>query len=190
MHDLIIAAKEFQTYLRKQQWSFCFIGGLAVLRWGEGRLTVDADATLLTGFGNEELFVARILERYASRIPDAFDFALQKRVLLLYLDNGISCDVALGGLPFEEKMIERASDHEYEVGIRLITCSAEDLIVMKAFANRAIDWHDVRVIIIRQCKSMDWKLIINELTPLAVLKEDVTIVPRLLALRDAVGASA
>lgn len=36
---------------------FCFIGGLALLRWGEPRTTRDTNLTLLTGFGGEERFI-------------------------------------------------------------------------------------------------------------------------------------
>ena len=38
-------------------------GGLAVQRWGEPRLTRDADLTLLTGFGKEARFASALLER-------------------------------------------------------------------------------------------------------------------------------
>ena len=65
MNAVIRAAQELQALCVAEGWQFCFIGGLAVLRWGEARETVDVDATLLTGFGNEERFVERLLvERF------------------------------------------------------------------------------------------------------------------------------
>ena len=58
MIEIFRAASELQTVCESQSWEFCFIGGLALQRWGEPRETVDVDLTLLTGFGGEEPFVA------------------------------------------------------------------------------------------------------------------------------------
>lgn len=53
MNAVIRAAAELQSFCDAHRWRACFIGGLAVLRWGEPRETVDVDLTLLTGFGGE-----------------------------------------------------------------------------------------------------------------------------------------
>ena len=92
-----------------RQWHFCFMGGLAVQRWGEPRLTQDIDVTLLTGFGAEESYIDTLLMLYPGRRPDAKSFALQYRVLLLRSSRGIGVDIALGALPFEETCIKRAT---------------------------------------------------------------------------------
>ena len=44
------AAIELRASLQHEGFPFCFIGGLAVNRWGEPRYTQDADATVLTDF--------------------------------------------------------------------------------------------------------------------------------------------
>ncbi len=49
MNALFTAAKEVCDFMQARRWKFCVIGGLAVHRWGEPRLTQDADLTLLTG---------------------------------------------------------------------------------------------------------------------------------------------
>ncbi len=64
----------------------------------------------------------------------------------------------------------------------MITCSAEDLIVLKTFADRARDWTDVEGIIMRQGNSLDVDYIIKELTPLCDLKEAPEIVDKLQKL--------
>ena len=186
MREIISAAKLLQDFLEAQGWRFCFIGGLAAYRWGERRFTVDADVTLLTGFGDEESFAETLLKRFPSRIADAVTFALRNRVLLLRLDGDVAADIAFGGLPFEEGLVVRSSLHEYLEGIFLRTCSAEDLIILKSFASRPQDWVDIHGVLIRQHDRLDWNLILQELTPLTDLKEDDTIVPRLIALRDEV----
>jgi hypothetical protein len=53
---------------------------LALVRWGEPRETIDADLTLLTGFGGEAPFVTTLLERFQGRISRARSFALEHRV--------------------------------------------------------------------------------------------------------------
>ena len=55
------SAHRFEAFLQAQNFSFCFIGGIALQRWGEQRTTRDLDLTLLTGFGNEDPFIAAIL---------------------------------------------------------------------------------------------------------------------------------
>ncbi len=65
----------------------------------------------------------------------------------------------------------------------LRTCSAEDLVVMKAFAARAKDWLDVEGIIVRQTGKLDWPYICGQLQPLAELKEAPEIMDELARRR-------
>ena len=68
-------------------------------------------------------------------------------------------------------------------GIHLRLCTAEDLIVMKAFADRPLDWNDVKGIIIRQgVDQLDWEYVFHHLTPLAEIKEQPDILTRLRAM--------
>lgn len=83
MIEVIKAAAELQAVCQSHGWQFCFIGGLAVQRWGEPRETVDVDITLLTGFGGEEPFIRTLLQHFEGRIPDVAAFAQARRVLLL-----------------------------------------------------------------------------------------------------------
>jgi hypothetical protein len=180
MIDLITEAHKFQTYCRSLGWDFCFIGGLALQHWGEPRLTRDIDVTILTGFGSEDEFTAAILKRYEARIPDAEVFAQQRRVLLVRSSAGIDFDISFAALPFEEQMIQRGTDAEYLPGIELRICSAEDLIVLKCFANRAQDWQDVSSVVIRRGhRNLDWDYIMTSLEPLVTVKEEPQIMERL-----------
>jgi len=157
---------------------------LAAQRWGEPRLTQDVDVALLTGFGREESYVDTLLAHYQGRRPDTKSFALQYRVLLLRSPSGIGIDIALAALPFEEVCIQRATYFEFLPDVNLLTCSAEDLIVMKAFADRDIDWHDIKGVIIRQAGRLDWAYIHKQLIPLCELKENHLIVPHLDQLKS------
>src|SRR5687767_3062967 len=110
MRSLFTAARDLQVFFRQQGWEFCFIGGLAVWRWGKPRFTQDVDVTVLTGFRGEEQFVDTMMARYQSRIPEAREIFLAQRVLRLVDDAGVPIDMAMGGLPFEEHAVRRATD--------------------------------------------------------------------------------
>ncbi len=179
MTPLFQAAVDLQALCDRHGWRHCIIGGLAVLRWGEPRETVDVDLSLLTGFTGEDDFIATLLEAFESRIPDAAAFARENRVLLLRAASGVGLDIALAGLPFEARAVERSSVFTYAAEFRLRTCSAEDLIVLKAFADRPKDWVDIEGVVIRSGRLLDWSYVYEQLAPLAELKEAVAIVTRL-----------
>ena len=103
MSTLFDGARDLQELLEAHRWGFCFIGGLAVLRWGEPRFTQDVDLTLLCPFGSEDEVSAPLLDSgYAGRISDPREFARRNRVLLLQSPDGVPIDIALAALPFEE----------------------------------------------------------------------------------------
>ena len=79
---LLDAAIEIQRYCEEQGWAFYFIGGIAVQHWGEARLTRDAGLTVFTGVGDEGKYIDALLSRFAPRVGDAREFALNHRVLL------------------------------------------------------------------------------------------------------------
>jgi len=182
MNRIFEAASELQSFCGRLDWNFCFIGGLAVQRWGEPRNTQDADFTLITGFGNEQPFIEQLLAHFRPRRDDAQAFALQNRVLLLYAGNGVPLDIALGAMPFEENSVKRSSLWSEIDGDPIRTCSAEDLIVHKVFAGRDRDWLDVDGVLIRQASSLNLTIIKEELPPLLDLKEDSLAWPRLQSL--------
>jgi len=184
MKALFRTAAELNYLLSERGWRYCFIGGIALQRWGQPRLTNDIDLTIFTGFGQEAHYVDELLKLYNGRIPDAREFALTNRVLLLVTNDGIPIDVALGGIAFEEKLVSRASLHEFLPRLSLPTCSAEDLIVLKSFADRARDWADVETVIIRQQKQLDWEYVFKQLKPLCQVKESLEIIEHLEHMRN------
>jgi len=183
MIDLLDTAKELQGFFLEKDWQFCFIGGLALQRWGEPRVTQDVDCTLFTGFGNEESFISALTENYEPRIENAAEFALENRVLLLRSGAGIGIDLALGALPYERGVVQRASDFEFVPGTTLRTCCAEDLVVLKAFADRTRDWADIEGVLLRSGSRLDWRFIYSQLQPLCELKEAPEILERLKGLQ-------
>lgn len=183
---VLAAALELQRFCAAQRWRFCFIGGVAVQRWGQPRLTQDVDLTLLSGFGREEEFIEPLLQAFSGRRPDAREFALNHRVLLARTSAGIDLDIALGAVPFEERSITRASAWKWNRDQSLITCSAEDLLVHKVFAGRDRDWADAESVLIRQHGKLNVELVKTELLPLLQLKEETAALDKLTRMLETV----
>ena len=180
MKNVLDAAAELQRFCEGQGWRFCFIGGIAVQRWSQPRFTHDADMTLLTGLGSEENFIEKLLSYYRPRFEGEATLALRSRVLRLESNLGVPLDVALGAFPFEERSIARATPWKAKrAHTPLITCSAEDLIVHKAFADRKQDWIDLEGVIVRHGRKLKIEQIWNELRPLVELKEAPEILTKL-----------
>ena len=136
------------------------IGGIASSLLGKPRLTNSVAAMIL--FPAEEalaLIQSAHLVGILPRIPDADQFAKRHRVVLLYHEaSGISIDITLGMLPFEEEMVERSK--LYSMGdFDIHLPSPEDLIILKAVAHRPNDILDIQAIIESQpdldCKRIE-----------------------------------
>lgn len=183
MDDLLDVARQLQSFCDRQGWNSCVIGGLAVLRWGEPRVTRDVDLTLLTGFGAEESFVTTLLAEYPARVADPATFARKNRVLLLQTPGGVGIDISLGALPFEELVVRHGTDYSYSSGLSIRTCSAEDLVVMKLFASRPLDVVDAQGVVLRHGKRLNWAYIEEQLGPLVELKEEPEILLTLARLK-------
>jgi hypothetical protein len=188
LNPIFAAAVEAQDLCRAKGWSYYFIGALAVQRWGEPRLTQDVDLTVVAGFGGEEVYVDAWLSRFSGRRVDAREFALRHRVVLVRSEAGVPIDVALGAVPFEERAAARASDFAIHAGVALRTCSAEDLVVLKAFAGRDKDWLDIDGIALRQAGRLDHALIWTELTPRLALTGTPEAAGRLRTLLEGRGS--
>ncbi len=184
VNALLDAAVGIQNLLDRFGWRYCIIGGIALLRWGDARLTRDVDLALLTGFGREDEFTIPLLDAgYVGRIPDAAAFARRNRVLLVTAPNGVPVDISLAALPFEARAVERATHFEFAPGCSLKTCSAEDLLVFKLFAFRPQDLVDVESVASKWGRSLDWAYVEENLAPLAELKETPAIMQKLAGLQ-------
>jgi len=62
--------------------------------------------------------------------------------------------------------VARASGFAVGEEVSLITCSAEDLVVLKAFVGRDKDWLDIDGILTHQAGHFDQRLMWRELRPL------------------------
>lgn len=170
--------RQFETawhlhrFLTERGIPYAIIGGLAVQRWGQPRLTRDVDLTVLLPPGREEGALREMVEVFPGRIDDAVSFALQHRVLLVTAPGGSQADIGLGLPGFEEEVVARAVAYDLGDGRLVRLCSAEDLIVYKALAGRPRDIDDIEGIIARQGRTLDVAHIRRWLEILATLAED------------------
>jgi hypothetical protein len=120
------------------------VGGVAASILGRPRATRDIDALTMLA---EDKWAAALYaaERHgiAPRIEEPLEFARRTRVLLLrHVESGIDIDLILGRLPFEEQAIARGKFHDLG-GVRVKLPTVEDLLIMKAIAQRPRDLRDM-----------------------------------------------
>jgi predicted nucleotidyltransferase len=148
LEPLLDALDALQHLLSRYDNRGVIIGGAAVSILGKARFTEDIDAIFL--LSNKDLHHLLELakeEGIEPRIDNAVDFARKNRVLLLkHAPTDTSIDISLGTLPFEEEMVERGVLHEVDETLQLHLPTPEDLIIMKAVANRPKDLEDIRTV--------------------------------------------
>jgi Nucleotidyl transferase AbiEii toxin, Type IV TA system len=170
--------KYFQTALWLQRKlfaadiDFCFIGGLALQRWGEARQTQDIDLTIFCPLGEERRVTDTLSAILESREEDVEGFATIARMFLGVAPDGIRVDASLGFMPYEKRVMERAIDVNFEVADPLHCCSPEDLAILKTVAGRDQDWADIRRIVQRSGARIDWELVYKEVKVLLALSEN------------------
>jgi hypothetical protein len=168
---LVSAAQAVLTALDAARIPSCLIGGLVISRWGQPRATKDADVSALAPYGEECRVLDTLLTRFEPRRTDARQFALAHRVLLISV-AGVGVDVALAASPFEREVLANATQWTLSPEIKLLTCSAEHLIVYKLVAARTLDLIDVDGIVRRQGSRLEVDLIRRWGREFAELKED------------------
>lgn len=163
------AAEEIAQFLDDGEVPYVLIGGLAVQYWGEPRTTRDVDVAVMVPPERLETFLDEVLARFRPRLPDARNFALRHRVLLLNSSEGVPVDLSLGIPGYEEEVMNRAVSASFPGFSPLRLVSAEDLIIHKCVAGRARDCEDIERILIRQRLSVDLAYIhrwLEEFAPL------------------------
>jgi hypothetical protein len=124
------------------------IGGVAVSLLGKPRFTADAVAVILISIGElGHLVSSAEKEGFVPRIPNYEELARTNRILLLrHQQTGITCDISLGALPFENEAVNR-SQLVHVGGLHLRLPSVEDLIIFKAVAHRPKDLMDIQTLV-------------------------------------------
>ncbi|MBO6780631.1 MAG: nucleotidyl transferase AbiEii/AbiGii toxin family protein [Rhodothermales bacterium] len=179
---LFQAALSVQRSIWEAGYEFAFIGGVALQRWGEVRFTTDVDVTLWCPLGEESNVTSDLESAFGRREPGASFMARIARTFAGRTHTGHNLDVALASTPYARGLLNRAVDVDFGVEEPLHVCSAEDLTITKTCAGRGQDWVDLKRIIQRSGRAMDWDLVWEELAPLLAMIEDPERMDRLREL--------
>jgi hypothetical protein len=120
------------------------IGGVAVAILGRPRATRDVDTLALIS-EDQWATVLSMAKGHGieARVENPLEFARRTHVLLVrHIDAGIDIDVLLGCLPYQEEAVGRGKIHNLG-GVRVRLPSVEDLLIMKAIAQRPQDVRDI-----------------------------------------------
>lgn len=126
------------------------IGGLAVSLLAKPRLTRDIDGLILLPEEAEwpSFLKAGAKFGFLPRVDDVLELADEGRVLLLrHESTGIDIDITLGSLSFEEEAVSRGITVKV-AGSQVTLATPEDLVIMKAVANRPQDWLDIEGLLV------------------------------------------
>lgn len=136
--------------LAAQHLPYMIIGGQAVLRYGEPRLTNDIDITLGVNIDclDQLLNVAKKLS--LKPLPEDIDSFVNETMVLPTLDEqtGIRVDFIFSYTPFEASAIDRA-EMVTVLGQKVAFATVEDLIIHKIFAGRPRDVEDVKAVLLK-----------------------------------------
>ena len=146
--DLTAPLADLARWLNSTQTPAVVVGGVAVSLLARPRFTQDIDALAWLEEPDWERVLAAAPEfGFVPRIDDPLDFARRTRVLLLrHAATSIDLDLILGGLPFEQQIVEQGRLLEIGgIGVRLPL--VEHLLIMKAVAHRPRDLQDIRALL-------------------------------------------
>jgi hypothetical protein len=172
------AAWEFHEFLTAQGIPYVIIGGLAVQYWGQPRLTVDVDLTVLIPPEDIAGFARMITSHFDSRVPNPVSFARQARMILVRASNGCEVDISLALPGYEDELIPHAVEWQLEPDKCVNLCSAEDLIIHKAVAGRPQDLADIEGVVYRQGDRLDVEYIRHWLREFAAVLENPELLER------------
>ena len=162
-------------WLRDIAAPFMLIGGVATGLLSQVRATKDVD--WLASIPEDKLaFALAAAEKYGivSKVSGILDFVQTSCVFpLVHQPSGGRVDVALAGSSFEEDAIRNAHPYFYK-GLSVPLPRPEDLVVMKAIANRPQDHADIANII-RFNSGLDLRYVRRWVNEFADLMENLDI---------------
>jgi predicted nucleotidyltransferase len=150
--------------------------------WGQVRATRDADFKVSIGDRSPAEFREVVAKRFPERPTSIPAYLRSPHVIHIWAAPGVAVDFLISIFDYERHAIDRAITATIEnVAVRV--CTAEDLIVHKAIANREQDWIDIQGVLIRQRGKLDQAYIMKWLREFASELESPEMVTRYRQLR-------
>jgi len=156
--------KKVSRVLKKVKIPYVIIGGIPASIWGKPRMTVDTDIILSIPENKIDLFLDLLkTEKFKvyplKKIEEKLKMGLP--VKIAYTKH-FSIDLRKASYSLDRKAIERAKNKRI-FNISLKICSREDLIIYKLIRFQEIDIFDIKNVILRWKKRIDWQYIENSL---------------------------
>lgn len=148
------ALREVDAFLKAHDVPYVVIGGIANAVRGEPRATHDADLKVLIKGMTIAQFRALVEARFKPYHHSWLGRAESALIISFEVAPDMIVDLLVAVLPYEEQAIQRAELTEIE-GLSLPVCTAEDLIIHKAIADRPKDWLDIEKVLLRQRGKLD-----------------------------------
>ena len=181
--DLRAALVAVQGWLDASRLEAIFVGGVAVAAVARARYTEDVD--LLAIMSNETLtaIVPGLAEfGLEVRSPEALEFAMRRGVLALsHPGSGLTVDVLIAVATLQVEAV-RAGVQETAFGVTLRVPRVEDLLIMKALANRPQDQNDI-VLILERNRDVDLERVrtaVREVAESSAMPELIETLDRLI----------
>ena len=173
-NKLFETLKRVVALLEKQGFRYAIIGGIANQMWGQARFTYDIDIKLFV----PDTDYAGIRETLTSAFPESGRPELPLNPLIVSVNiRNVIVDFLLATPGYEEQIITRAVRTTI-ADLPIWVCTAEDLIIQKALANRAKDWQDIEGIVNEQRKCLDNDYIEEWLTQFAEILDQPELLSR------------
>jgi hypothetical protein len=121
------------------------IGGVAVSLLARPRYTHDIDALFMLDTEDVQALMAALVNHgFRPRFGGWEQVAIEARIVaVVHKASGITADIALGCMPFEEQVIQRSRPISTDLAALRLP-APEDLVILKAIANRPMDQEDIR----------------------------------------------
>jgi hypothetical protein len=131
------------------------IGGLAIMLWGEPRLTRDADLKILLRREEASKRLDVLPAGFQLHAENPLETLQQYGFLFTHDPSGVRLDLMLTDMGFDEMAIGRRQIKEVAVGVAIQVCSPEDLLIYKILSTRPRDHEDALGVMRRQIKTLD-----------------------------------
>ncbi len=142
---LLLAARDLVEVLENMGLTPTIIGGVAISLLTRSRHTDDVDVVIDFDIENASILIENLAKNgFKPRFSGMEDLARQARMItLLHEATGTVIDIALGCMPFETEVQDRAQLHKAG-GVELRLPTPEDMVILKALASRPKDLEDIR----------------------------------------------
>jgi len=150
--------------------------GVAVVVWGEPRVTRDVDLKVLFGRGEAERLLNVLKPDYTPLLPNPAESLKRQAILFVRDTYGTRLDLLLAETPYDVEAIQRGREVEIQPDNIIRVCSPEDLIIYKLISARARDHEDAMSVVRRQGSGFDEEHIVDWLRQFEAALDDSNLI--------------